>query len=357
MQATNTLCLLGLRARLCPALPVFLACLILFVVCLTAGTAQAARADASPLRVALLLENAADDHGAAALMQEGLARAQAQTGAATTVLVAGPEDDPLAVFCQAAKEHDLVLVGEAGLHAVLRSNAGNFRNTSFGCIDTSVLGLRAANIMSVTFADNEPAFLAGAAAALLTDKDQKLGWLESESTPVRETLLAGFVAGAQVSRPDIRIVRRELAAGANGVRHSLEEMAAEKVGLVVLATGYATRAALDALAATPLAGIGLDRDQSALAPEKIPFSVVKRFDRAVEELVLAKANGTFQGRKTLVYSLANGGTDLVFGRTFLKTHPQAARVQRRVQELRRELANGNIVLEDKRVPTLCDCLD
>ena len=43
----------------------------------------------------------------------------------------------------------------------------------FGCIDT---GVRNRNIMSVTFEDNEPAYIAGAAAAKLLAPGTKIGW-------------------------------------------------------------------------------------------------------------------------------------------------------------------------------------
>lgn len=307
--------------------------------------------EAEPLRVALLLDSAAEDHGRNALLKEGLARAARQCELAADIIVAAEGETQLTVFEEAARSHDLVLLAAPSLHAILRSKAANFRKTSFGCIDTSILGLRSANIMSVTFADAEPAFLAGAAAALLIPSGAKLGWLEEEASPQNQTMLEGFLAGALVSRPDIRMVRRELQGAAPA--QLLQEMEQEGVRLVLLATGSATPKACAALAATSLLAVGLDKEQSSLAPGRVPFSVVKRFDKAVEELVLARANGTFKGRETRVYNLENKGTALVRARDYALP----ANVQRRLAELERELLAGNIVLQDRRTPTLCNCLD
>ena len=323
----------------------FLTGILLSVLFLAAPQIQA-----QPLRVALLLEGQRDDHAKNSLMCLGLANAAKSCELQASVLEAG-EGNLAAVFAKAAKEHDLVLLASPRLHEILRSQAGNFPRTSFGCLDTSILGLRSKNIMSVTFADAEPAFLAGAASALMVGEGQKLGWLEDEESPQSRTMLEGFIAGAQISRPDIRIVRRE--AKGKDMDTLLSEMRFEGAAMVFLATGSYTRKAVTALAAQSLWGVGLDMDQSPLAPTKLPLSLVKRFDRAVEELVLARANGTFKGRETLVYNLENKGVALVQARDARLS----ANVQRRLQELSRELEAGNIVLEDKRTPTLCNCLD
>ena len=322
-----------------------LAGFLLLALCLPEAHIQA-----QPLRVALLLEGSQDDHAKNSLMRLGLANAAKQGNLQASVLEADKENLE-AAFAKAAKEHDLVLLASPRLHEILRSQAGNYPRTSFGCLDTSVLGLRSKNIMSVTFSDAEPAFLAGAAAALMVEKGQKLGWLEDEESPQSRTMLEGFIAGAQISRPDIRIVRREALGKDMGTL--LSEMRKEGAAMVFLATGPHTRDAVAALATQPLWGVGLDMDQSSLAPQKIPFSLVKRFDKAVEELVLAKANGTFKGRETLVYNLQNKGVALVLARDTRLP----ANVNRRLKELSHELEAGNIVLQDKRTPTLCNCLD
>uniref|UniRef100_UPI00272A1ECB BMP family ABC transporter substrate-binding protein n=1 Tax=uncultured Desulfovibrio sp. TaxID=167968 RepID=UPI00272A1ECB len=113
-------------------------------------------AAASPLRVTLLLE-----HNAATawtdLLRAGLARAEQELPIQAAVRVLPPDSDQQAAFRQAARESDLVLAASDRLHEVLRNNAANFRKTMFGCIDA---GGRAPNIMSVTFADEQAAYLA-----------------------------------------------------------------------------------------------------------------------------------------------------------------------------------------------------
>ena len=313
----------------------------------------AAQASAEPLRVALLIEDAAEDNGAATLMKKGLADAAAKADIEASIIVCPPDSDQTALFRKACENSDLVLLFEPRLHMILRDNAANYRKVSFGCIDT---GVRAPNIMSVTFSDEQPAFLAGALSALLLQKGQKLGWLEDEEGPVHDTMLAAFIDGAQVQNPDIRVVRRQTGFGGDASA-MLQEFAAQNVGIAALATGYATPAVLKAMAGGSMLAVGTDGSHFDKAAALIPFSVVKRYDKACAEIVLAKANGTFAGKAILTYDMGNGGTDCLINPAYKKSRGLPASIERRLSELRHELANGNIRLQDKRIGTLCDCLD
>lgn len=149
--------------------------------------ARAASDTEGSLRVALLLESvepASSGNSWSTLLQAGLTQAAHDFSLHAETLAATPGADQEALFSRAAREYDLVLVASDGLHEILRNNAANFRNTSFGCIDA---GIRATNIMSVTFADEQAAFLAGAAAAMLTTQTSLPG-------VNREKLIAGCPA-------------------------------------------------------------------------------------------------------------------------------------------------------------------
>ena len=305
--------------------------------------------DASFLRVALLVEDAGNDAGILKALKRGLEAAAGKTGAAIAIVGAPRGGDQRAVFREVAQNNDLVLLAEPRLHEVLRREAANFRRTSFGSIDTSVLGIRSTNIMSVTFNDMEPAFLAGVAAAMMVPQGRKAGFVQVEETPQNRTLLEAFVSGATLQRPSIRVVLRD-AMGANPAS-LLPEMEAEGASVVFLSCGRYAPDCLEAMRTTRLTGISLQSDDPA-SPQ-VPLHLVKRLDRAVEELVLAKADGTFRGRETRVLDLANGGVELAVS----KGARLDAAIERRLAELRGELARGTITLEDRRTPTLCDCLD
>ena len=342
---------------------------LVLALCLLGWSFPAAAAEqaAAPLRATLILE-----HEQASpwndLLLAGLARAARDFGMETAVVYAPKGTDQAEALRKAAAESGLVLVASDGLHEALRNNAANFRRTMFGCIDA---GVRAPNIMSVTFADEQASFLAGAAAALLTQAKLPginaagvIGWLSGEDTPAMRSLFSGFAEGAQLAAPEVRVVQAVVGSFTDG-----EKAAAKTAGLlgagadvVALAAGAGNPAALARLKAANAYLVGLDTDQGGAYPGHTLLSIVKKADKAVYEIAASAASGRFRGKEIVVYDLANGGVDAAGLSAFLAQAGKAApgsvpeSIGRRVGELRRELENGSIRLHSLRARTLCDCL-
>ena len=321
-----------------------------------------------PLRVALVLEHAGGDGGWTDSLLAGLRRAAETLPVQATPLIPQPGADAAALealFRQAAQENDLVLVASDRLHEILRNNAANFRRTMFGCIDA---GIRAPNIMSITFADEQAAFLAGAAAAMLTtakalpdiNADKTLGWVSGEDVPALRSLFNGFKEGARLVDPEVRVIQAvsgsfaDAAAGGKAAQSLLDQGA----DVLVLAAGLGNGPALAAVKARNAYMVGMDADQRARFPGHVLTSVLKHGDAAVYDLIAAAASGKFQGKKILVRDLANGGVDITDPAVFSAAAGTGAPpdLQRRVQELRGEVLRGGVRLPSMRARTLCDCL-
>lgn len=333
----------------------FFLCLLLTA----AGTAQAAPSGT----VCLLIESLTPDKGWHDQLRAGLARAERDFGITARVVAAPPDSDQQAIFREEAARSDLVLVADDSLHEVLRNNAGNFRKVHFGCIDT---GVRAANIMSVTFADEQAAFLAGAAAAMLTVSNSRgmnpqktLGWLSGKETGPIVTMLNGFLEGARLIDPEMRIVHRSLDSfeDAGLAQERCREILAEGADIVVLAAGSAGLGALDVLAGQQALAIGLAQDQDGLRPGQVLTSILKQGDRAVYEIVASHAQGKFRGGEILTYSLADKGVGITDFTRFAKGdgNKLPPRLVGRLAELRKELERQAIRLPSLRQGTLCNC--
>lgn len=347
----------------------FLLCLTLLAFWATSAPYAAATAPAAggPLRVALLLEHPGGDGGWNDALLRGLERAR-QLPVATEVLVAPAQADAAAMqefFRNAASSHDLVLVASDQLHEALRNNAANYRRTLFGCIDA---GIRAPNIMSITFADEQAAYLAGAAAAMLTvqtslpgiNADRTIGWLSGQDVPAMRSLLNGFVEGARLVDPEVRVINRitgsftDAAAGGKTASELLDQGA----DILVLASGLGNGPAMEEAARRGAYVIGLDGNQDGKLPGRVLTSIVKKADDAVYDLVAAAASGNFKGKEILVRDLKSGGVDITDMEPFRKSAGKniPAGMDRRLRELRGELENGGIRLKSLRERTLCDCL-
>ena len=349
------------RLRRLPAGFVCLALSLFLCLLLTAVRTQAA--DAPPSTVCLLLESLTPDKGWHDQLRAGLARAEKEFGITTRVVAAPAGSDQQAVFRTEAARSSLVLVADDSLHEVLRNNAGNFRRVHFGCIDT---GVRAANIMSVTFADEQAAFLAGAAAAMLTTSDSRgmnpqktLGWLSGRETGPIVTMLNGFLEGARLIDPEMRILHRSLESFEDSrlAQERCREILAEGADIVVLAAGSAGLAALDVLAEQQALAIGLAENQDALRPGQVLTSILKQGDRAVYEIVASHVQGKFRGGEILTYTLADKGIGITDFWSFARGEGNRLppRLSSRLAELRREIERQAIRLPSLRQGTLCNC--
>ncbi|WP_299394943.1 BMP family ABC transporter substrate-binding protein [uncultured Desulfovibrio sp.] len=322
----------------------------------------AGAAAAASLRVTLLLEDPDPANPQAADMRRGLELAEKRFGIRARVVAAPPQEDQTTAFREAAAASDLVLVADARLHEVLRDNAANFRKVRFGCIDT---GVRAPNIMSVTFADEQAAFLAGAAAALVARAGclpggaagEAVGWLSGESTPMDDSMFSAYVEGARLIFPEMRVIRREAASFTDEAAAAGQADGLMDEGSVVVAV-MARRA--DAAAVKRVAergGYVIGESARPVLPERTLASIVRRLDLAVFDIVAAAAEGKFAGGRIVTRTLEDGGVEFVSPEVFARrsgiTVPP--RVFSRLEELRRELASGGIRLQSRRLPTLCDC--
>ena len=271
---------------------------------------------ARPLSIALILENGASDHGAADMLRDALRAAAAKHGASAEVVIADPDKtNQTDIFRKAASDHDLVIVAEGRLHEILRDNAAAFPKTMFGCIDT---GVRNRNIMSVTFEDNEPAYIAGAAAAKLLAPGTKIGWLQAEKTPMLNNMYKAFVDGTQLTSPGTKTL--QVSAGFNkplAEADALRSLEEKGCGIVVVAGGYGQRGVWNAAGTTRALLVGMDQDQSSQAPGRVPFSIIKRFDRALTEIVDSAASGHFRAKDIHVY----GGAKIARPRVIIPVFP------------------------------------
>lgn len=112
--------------------------------------------------------------------------------------------DPTAALSRVAQHgEDFVLVAANG--ADVNGVAAQFPQTRF--VDMVGQGGGGANVTSVLFADQEGAFLAGAAAALAS-KSKVVGFLGGADTPLLRRFEAGFTAGAHAADASVRVLVR-----------------------------------------------------------------------------------------------------------------------------------------------------
>ncbi|MDD6181686.1 MAG: BMP family protein [Desulfovibrionaceae bacterium] len=336
-------------------------CLLLCLLLLCPAPVHAA----APLRVTLLLESGGGDSGWNDSLLAGLREAQKRWKCRTTVLVARNPDEQEESFARAASSSDLVIVPTTAFHTLLRSRAGDYPKTRFGCIDVAA---PAPNIMSFIFADAEVSFLAGAAAGMLA-RDTRvpgirggddLAWISGKNTAVSQNMRNAFAMGAHTVDPSLRVVDKVLGTYSDPeLGHAVAlQLYSSGIDIIASSAGASGLGCLRAARESGRYAFGADANQDDLAPGHVIFSIIKRADMAVLKLVEAAATDSFQGRAVVSLDLKSGGvdiSDMAPLKRALGGH-MPPRLESRLRELRRELELGRIDVTTRKKGQLCDCL-
>ena len=142
------------------------------------------------------------------------------------------------------------------------------------------------NVASVTFHEEQGAFLAGAAAAMAS-KTHHLAFIGGVDIPLLRKFEAGFTAGAREIDPSVRVDAKYVGSfddeeAGKRISAALYDAGAD---VIFVAAGRANIGAIETVKERPGKFIiGVDSDQDALAPGRILTSMMKHVDKAVIEL-------------------------------------------------------------------------
>jgi basic membrane protein A and related proteins len=200
------------------------------------------------------------------------------------------------------------------------------------------------NVRTVVFREEEGSFLVGALAGLVT-KSGKVGFVGGMEVPLIKRFEAGFRAGVAATHPQAQVlvnytgsfdnVSAGKQVGQDLVRKGADVLyhAAGSDGLGVIQAVREARAA-----GQPVFAIGVDSDQSHVAPEAVLTSMVKRVDLAVYEAARDLTRGTLEGGD-VVLGLAEGGVTYAPVRV---DFPGKEEALRKVEALRARIALGEL---------------
>lgn len=214
-------------------------------------------------------------------------------------------------------KYDLVICSSSNCEEYLKKYAPAYPNVKFAIIDTTVAG---DNIVSVSFAQNQGSFLAGAAAAMFTTKtnvpgvnaDHTIGWVGGMDIPVLHDFFIGYEEGAKYIDPNIKILQ-SFAGTWNDPLKGKElalaqfEQGADIVMNVASGTGPGI---LEAAKEAGKYAIGVDLNQDNDQPGSVLTSQLKRVDRACYLVIESVVKGTFKGNTTSYLTVADGGVSL-----------------------------------------------
>ncbi len=296
----------------------------------------------------------------------GLDRAAAELGITPSESAPSGEDDRAPRLELAVADGNNLVVGVGFLWGgAIGAGAAANPDTHFAIVDSVVATFDNAtpddttddvalnNVASLVFAEEQGSFLVGAAAAL-TSKTGKIGFVGGVEFDLIKKFEAGYIAGAKAVNPDIVVLSQYVSqppdfSGFTDTAKGKEiagQMYADGADVVYHAAGQTGNGVFEAASEAGAPGevwaIGVDSDQHhSAAPEVQPYiltSMLKRVDLAVFETIKAETEGTFTAGVS-VFDLARDGVGYSTSGDFLSAETITA-----LDGFKAQIIDGTIVV-------------
>ncbi|WPM05929.1 nucleoside ABC transporter substrate-binding protein BmpD [Borreliella sinica] len=171
------------------------------------------------------------------------------------------------------------------------------------------------NLLNINFRSEEVAFLAGYFASKAS-KTGKIGFIGGVRGKILESFMYGYEAGAKYANSNIKVVSQYIGTfGDFGLgRSTASNMYRDGVDIIFAAAGLSGIGVIEA--AKELGPdhyiIGVDQDQSYLAPNNVLVSAIKKVDSLMHSLTKKYLEtGVWDGGKTILFGLKEDGLGLV----------------------------------------------
>lgn len=166
------------------------------------------------------------------------------------------------------------------------------------------------NVTAVFFRVEEASYLAGYLAAKVT-KSKKIGFIGGFEIPIIDHFEYGFRAGVLAADPSVQVFTQYAVSftDADKGKSIAQAMAESGVDIIFPVAGDVGTGAIELARERDLYAIGVDRDQSYLAPNSVITSVIKRVDNATYSISQQMLKGQFTPG-TLRLGLIDGAVGL-----------------------------------------------
>lgn len=278
---------------------------------------------------------------------EGLVRARDQLGISFACIEPDEGTDREAALRLFASGPSALVIGVGFLFSDdIEKVAREFPEKKFACVDyTWSEGKEVPpNLLGLKFREEEGSFLVGAIAGLVGTSGA-VGFVGGMDIPLIHKFEAGYRAGFLAVRPGGKMLVSYAGVTGEAFKNPArgKELALAQIDggadVIFHASGSTGLGVFEAVRSRGKLGIGVDADQSAVAPGFVLTSMIKKVDVAVFDAVRRAQAGTFEGG-ILSEGLKEGGIDYVWNAGNEKwITPQ---VRERVEEFRRGIIEGGI---------------
>lgn len=233
---------------------------------------------------------------------EGLQRAEKELGIEVKYLES-KQDSDYATNIETLVDEDVDLILGVGMKLAdaIKEGSELYPDQNFVLVDEEI---DASNVKNILFKAEESAYLAGLIAGKTT-KTNNVGFIGGMELPVIDTFKYGYMAGVKAANPDAKVQAQYANSFTDQAKGKAiaNQMYSNGADIVFTCGGDVGTGAIEAAKENNKYAIGVDRDQSDLAPQNVLTSAIKRVDAGVFETVKSYVNGTFEGGTTTTYGL------------------------------------------------------
>lgn len=167
------------------------------------------------------------------------------------------------------------------------------------------------NLVGVNFKEQESSFLVGYIAGRMS-KTGKVGFVGGMNFPVIHKFHYGFLAGVKHADAicEILVQYADSFTDAAKGKAIANQMYKNGADIIFHAAGAVGDGVIEAAKEQDKFAIGVDRDQSHLAPDNVLTSAMKRVDNAIYNLTNSLVKGNFPGGRNVVFGLEEGGVGI-----------------------------------------------
>ena len=266
---------------------------------------------------------------------EGLERAKKELGIEIKYLESKQDSDYATnVETLADEEVDLIIGVGSKLADTIKEAAKNYPDQKFAIIDETYDEIPS-NVKSVLFESEQASYLVGLIAGKMSET-KNVGFIGGLDIPVINTFKYGYMAGVKAADANCEI-QAQYANSFNDQAKGkaiTNQMISKGADVVFTAAGDVGTGSMEAIKEANKYGIGVDRDQSDLAPQNILTSAIKRVDVGMYETVKELVEGKFQGGISTTYGLEQNGIGIADTTSNLVPQDVLDFVNEKIEELK-----------------------
>lgn len=298
-------------------------------------------------KVALVVAGGLGDRSFYDSSHEGVEKAKAELGIEYKVYEC--RNDPSLFndqLVQASEYAPIVAVVGYEFFDLAQEIAGEFPDNYYIYVDNEIDGIN--NLITVSYAENEGSFLAGALAAMLTET-KTIGMVGGMDMPVIRNFQVGYEAGAKYIDPEVKIetiYAEDFEDPAKG-KEGATALYSKGADIVFQVAGKTGEGVFEAAKELGKFAIGVDTDQRYINPDVIIASMVKKVGLSIFDTIKNIQAGKVNEGEIVYYGLAEDGVGLGYGTDDMKQFA-TDEMKSKLDEIKVKIVNGEIEVPEAK---------